>query len=134
MSARACIGALLCAALVGCDIGPQGVSDSQLLEVWISSPHESDQAILVAFQDPVESFETAPDFRHFKDADRGASAVLLVADWPLPAGETRVGSARLRVRSRTSLPTARVIEAARSDFQLRDGAAGYGVRLVPVAD
>jgi hypothetical protein len=129
---RAAGAALLCAVALGCEGGPQAVSDHRLVEVWISSPHQADQAILVTFQDPVEAFEVAPDFRHFQDPDRGAATALLVADWPLPAGETLVGRARLRTRSRTTLPTARVTEVARSDYQLRESLDGYRVRLVPV--
>jgi hypothetical protein len=130
-TARACAAALLCIAATGCDVGPQGIADTWLLEVWISSPHRADQAILVTFHDPVERFDPAPGVRHFLDASHGASTILVVADWPLPAGETLVGSARLRARSRASLPTARVSEVARSDFQLRESVADYRVRLVP---
>lgn len=130
---RACAVAAACAVALGCDGGPQAVNDPQLVEVWISSPHPSDQAILVTFQDPLEAFETAPDFRQFRDAAHGASTVLVLAQWPLPAGETLVGRARLRTRSPASLPTAQVIEVARSDYQLRESVAGYLVRLVPVS-
>lgn len=125
-------GALVCAVALGCDGGPHGLDDAQLLEVWVFSPHASDQALLVKFDDPVEAFDPTPAVRHFQDAAGSATTILLVADWPLPAGESRVGTARLRTRSRTTLPTARVVEAARSDFQLRETVADYGVRLVPI--
>lgn len=132
MTGRPCAGVLLCLVALACDGGPHGVGDAALFEVWVSSPHAADQAVLVTFDDPLEVFDPAPDVRYFRDRARGASTVLLVADWPLPAGETRLGDARLRTRSRTSLPTARVMEVARSDYQLRDSVAAYHVRLVPV--
>jgi hypothetical protein len=119
---------------LGCDGGPYGPGDTWLVEVWVRTPNAADQAILVTFQDRVHTFRAEAGFQHFQDADDGASSVLVVADWPLPAGETMVGTARLWTRSRATLPTARVVEAARSDFQMRESVADYRIRLVPIQE
>jgi hypothetical protein len=129
---RPCASALLCLVALACDGGPHGVNDAVHYEVWFSSPHAADQAVVVTFDDQLEVFEPAPDVRYFRDPGTGSSTLLLIADWPLPAGETLLGDARLRTRSRTSLPTARVMEVARSDYQLRNSVAAYRVRLVPL--
>jgi hypothetical protein len=127
----ACALALAVVAGAGCDPGA-GVSSTLLVEVWVSSPHAADQALRIAFDDPVEAFEPTADIRHFQDATHSARALLVVADWPLAAGERLVGEASLRPRTRAVLPGARIIEAARSDYRMRESVDGYRVRLVPV--
>jgi hypothetical protein len=127
-----CAAAATLAAGSACDGAPHGLVPTLLVEVWVSSPHAADQAVIGTFNDPLERFDPAPQIRHFHDPTRGATAVALIADWPMPAGETLVGVARLRPRSHTTLPTGRVTGAARSDFHLRESVDGYFVRLVPV--
>jgi hypothetical protein len=130
MSGRAVAVLALWAAVLACD-GSPGLNDTRLVELWVSSPETGDQAMRIAFHDPVEGFDPEPGFQHFLDADLAARAILVVADWPLPAGEQLLGVARLRTRS-GALPIAEVTEVAKSDFGLRDVLDGYRVRLVPV--
>jgi hypothetical protein len=128
---RAALMLVLVAAAFGCDGAPQGISHAALFEVWVSSPHTADQAFHLAFNDLVEAFDPAPHIQYFQDPARGGTTLVLVADWPLAAGETMVGAARLQARDPTTLPTAHIVEVARSDYRLRDTLAGYGVRLAP---
>jgi hypothetical protein len=126
---RGFMAALACAALIGCDTNPHGPGSPGRVDVWISSPHAHDQALLITFDAPVEGFVPAEGFRHFPDAGASSRTVLIVATSPMPAGETRIGSLRARnVRDAAGLG-ATVLEAARSDHTLRATMGGYRVRL-----
>lgn len=123
------VRALACAAIIGCDMDPQAPASPALVDVWVSSPEPYDQAFRITFDRPVEGFAAAPGFRDFQDAGERSTTVLVVASAPMPAGESRVGSVRVRdLRDAASLD-ARVVEAARSDHALRETTAGYRVRL-----
>jgi hypothetical protein len=121
--------ALACAALVGCDMDPQAPAAPALVDVWVSSPEPYDQAFRITFDRPVEGFSAAPGFRDFQDAGERPSTVLVVAAEPMPAGESRVGSVRVRDLRDAASMDARVVDAARSDHALRETTAGYRVRL-----
>jgi hypothetical protein len=126
---RGVMGALACAALIGCDTDPHGPGSPGQVDVWISSPHAHDQALLITFDTPVEGFVPAEGFRHFPVAGASSPTILVVATSPMPAGETRIGSFQARHLRDAAGLGATVIEAARSDHTLRDTMGGYRVRL-----
>jgi hypothetical protein len=126
---RGVMGALACAALMGCDASPHGPGAPGQVDVWVSSPLAHDQALLITFDTPVEGFVPADGLRHFPDAGASSRAILIVATAPMPAGETRIGSFQVRDLRDAAGVGASVLEAARSDHTLRDTMGGYRVRL-----
>jgi hypothetical protein len=123
------VRALACAAIIGCDMDPHAPASPGLVDVWVSAPEPHDQAFRITFDRPVEGFAAAPGFRDFQDAGERSTTVVVVAAAPLPAGESRVGSVRVRDLRDAAGMDVRVVEAARSDHALRDATAGYRVRL-----
>jgi hypothetical protein len=123
------MGALACAALMGCDPNPHGPGSPGQVDVWVSSPQAHDQALLVTFDTPVEGFVPAEGLRHFPDAGASSHTILIVATSPMPAGETRIGSFQVRDLRDAAGVGATVLEAARSDHTLRVTTGGYRVRL-----
>jgi hypothetical protein len=121
--------ALACAALVGCDMGPHGPGVAGVVEVWVSAPEAYDQALVVAFDRPFEAFTPAEGFRHFPDTAPGSTSVLVVAASPLPAGESWIGSLRVRDLRTVHRMEATVLDAARSDHLVRQSTDGYRVRI-----
>jgi hypothetical protein len=121
--------ALACAALVGCDIGPHGPGVAGEVQVWVSAPEAYDQAFVVAFDRPVEGFTPAEGFHHFPDAAPGSARVLVVAESPLPAGESWIGSLRVGDLRTVHRMEATVLDAARSDHRVRESTDGYRVRI-----
>jgi hypothetical protein len=128
----ALVGITLSALLAtACGDGPQAAPVTRLADVSIHSPHAADQAIIVSFNLPVEGFEPRPGVRYFQDSRHGPTALLLVADRPLPPGEVWLGTVRLRGDDASGSPVARIVEVARSDFQLRKDLSAYQVLLFP---
>jgi hypothetical protein len=121
--------ALACAALLGCDTGLHEPGSAGVVEVWVSAPEAYDQALVVAFDRAVEGFTPAEGFRHFPDAAPGSATVLVVAASPLPAGESWIGSLRVRDLRAAYRMEATVLDAARSDHRVRESTEGYRVRL-----
>jgi hypothetical protein len=117
---------LLAAAVAGCDRGPQGPQELETRGIWVTTPNEGDQAVVVAFQVPVDSFVPAPGFTHFQHRDPTRNLLLLVAESPLVPGEAWVGTASLQGGGAI---TARVVEVARSDYRTRESLDGYRVTV-----
>jgi hypothetical protein len=126
---RGSITALAFASLLGCDTTASGPALPGQVEVWVSAPQAHDQAFLIAWDTPVEEFVPAEGFRYYPDPVGRSHVILIVASSPMPAGETRIGSLPVRDLRGAGRIGVAVIEAARSDHVLRDGMAGYRVRL-----
>jgi hypothetical protein len=127
-SLAAVVSAGALAVLVAACDAPQGPTTGPGLDVWVSAPHAGDQALILEFDAPIESFQPASGFRLFTAPGRASASFIVVADEPLAGGGIRVGT--ILGGSAGSPPGARIVGAAGSDRQPRDTVDGYAVTLL----